>query len=188
MTSLDFHPTVLLRSEESDDEVGVIENTVPPGWAGPPLHHHDFDEAFYVLTGEPTFQLGPELRTAGPGAFAFAPRGVDHTLANLGDAEARYLIVCTPGGFERYFDRIAAEQAGVEPPATASKPYPETSVVGPPIGADRERGARIPPPEGHINVLLRSEQSGGHVSIMDNSIGAGSRTRSPTPAPPARGR
>ena len=26
-------------------------------WAGPPLHHHDFDEAFYVLEGELVFQV-----------------------------------------------------------------------------------------------------------------------------------
>jgi len=38
---------VLLRSEESDGHVSLIENVVPPHSAGPPLHRHDFDEAFY---------------------------------------------------------------------------------------------------------------------------------------------
>ncbi len=23
-----------------------------PGWEGPPLHHHGWDEAFYVFAGE----------------------------------------------------------------------------------------------------------------------------------------
>jgi uncharacterized cupin superfamily protein len=32
----------------------MIENRVPAGWAGPFLHHHAFDEAFYVLGGELT--------------------------------------------------------------------------------------------------------------------------------------
>jgi len=126
--------TVLLRSEQSDDHVSAIEIAVPAGWPGPPLHHHDFDEAFYVLEGELTFQLGDRLITAGAGTLTFAPRGSHHTLANLADGPARYLLVCTPGGFERRFDRRAAEEAGVEPSPEALKPYPPTTFVGPRIG------------------------------------------------------
>lgn len=129
-----FRPSVLLRSEQTDDALGVVHNRVPAPWGGPPLHHHDFDETFYVLAGRLTFQLDDVLIEAGAGAVVFAPRGRRHTLANLGDEEARYLLICTPGGFERYFDRIAAEQAGVDPPATASRPYAPTTVVGPRIG------------------------------------------------------
>jgi quercetin dioxygenase-like cupin family protein len=65
------------------------------------LHHHDFDEAFYMVEGQMTFQLGDEVRTAGPGELVFAPRGSIHTLANHSEAVARYVLVCTPGGFER---------------------------------------------------------------------------------------
>jgi mannose-6-phosphate isomerase-like protein (cupin superfamily) len=126
--------TVLVRTEQSDDRVGIVEVNVPAGWPGPPLHHHAFDEAFYVLEGELTFQLGDELASAGPGSLTFAPAGSHHTLANLGDQPARYLLVCTPGGFERYFAKLAAEAAGIEPPPEVAKGYPETTVVGPPIG------------------------------------------------------
>jgi quercetin dioxygenase-like cupin family protein len=129
-----FDPTVLLRAEESGGAVSMIDIRVPAGWAGPPLHHHEFDEALYVIDGELTFQLGDELVTATSGQLVFAGGGAHHTLANLSDAEARYLLVCTPAGFERYFDRTAAERAGVEPPASALEPYPETIVVGPRIG------------------------------------------------------
>jgi len=31
------------------------------------LHRHDFDETFYVMSGELTFQLRDELISAGPG-------------------------------------------------------------------------------------------------------------------------
>jgi quercetin dioxygenase-like cupin family protein len=48
---------VLLRSEESGGAVAVIEVGSSAGFAGPPLHHHDFDGAFYVLEGELTFRL-----------------------------------------------------------------------------------------------------------------------------------
>ena len=125
---------VLLRGEYSDGRVAMVDNDVAAGFGGPPLHYHDFDEAFYVLEGELTFQLGDELFTRGPGELAFAPAGAHHTFANLSGADARTLIVITPAGFERYFDRMAAKAAGVEPPATGLEPLPEVVKVGPPIG------------------------------------------------------
>ncbi len=114
-----FESRALLRSEESDDVIGIVELAVPPGWPGPPLHHHAFDEAFYVLEGELTFQVGEALMRAGAGELAFAPRGSHHTVANLSGAPARYVLICTPGGFERRFGRQRAARAGVEPPASA---------------------------------------------------------------------
>jgi quercetin dioxygenase-like cupin family protein len=124
---------VLLRSEQTGDALAVTENTVPAGWGGPPLHHHDFDETFYVLDGELTFQLGDEVSRAAAGTLVFAPRGSHHTLANHGTQPARYLLVITPPGFERYFDRLSAELTGDPPPPESQKPYLETTVVGPPI-------------------------------------------------------
>jgi mannose-6-phosphate isomerase-like protein (cupin superfamily) len=170
-----FETTVLLRSEQSGGAVSLIENRVPAGWEGPPLHHHAFDEAFYVLEGELTFQLGHELATASAGQLAFAPGGVHHTLANRSDADARYLLVCTPAGFERYFDRIAAEAAGVDPPASALEPYPETTVVGPTIGEqpDLPPATPLPAVPGRIRVLLRDGDSDGRVALMDNGVSVG---------------
>jgi quercetin dioxygenase-like cupin family protein len=128
---------VLLRGEDSGGEVALVDNDVAAGFGGPPLHHHDFDEAFYVIEGELTFQLGDEVFTRRAGELAFAPRGAHHTFANLSGADARTLIVITPAGFERYFDRMAAKQAGVEPPPSALEAWPEVTVVGPRIGERR---------------------------------------------------
>jgi mannose-6-phosphate isomerase-like protein (cupin superfamily) len=125
---------VLLRGEDSGGRVALMDNAVPAGVEGPPLHHHDFDELFYVVDGELTFQLGDELVTRRRGELVFARRGAHHTFANLSGADARTLIVCTPAGFERYFDRMAARDAGIEPPPSALEPWPEVVVVGPRIG------------------------------------------------------
>lgn len=128
------HPTtdVLLRSEETGGQMSVTDILVPPG-AGPPLHTHDFDEAFYLVEGQLIFQVDDAIVTKGPGELSFAARNVAHTLANHSDAAARYLLVCTPAGFERHWARIAAEAAGVDPPDWALQPIPEVTVVGPPI-------------------------------------------------------
>jgi quercetin dioxygenase-like cupin family protein len=126
----DNAPRVLLRSEDSGDQVAVVELA---GGGHPPLHRHDFDETFYVLEGELTFQLRDDVFTRAAGEIAFAPRGIAHTYANLSGAPARALLIITPAGFERYFDRIAARITGTQPPPEAAKPIPEVTTVGPPL-------------------------------------------------------
>jgi mannose-6-phosphate isomerase-like protein (cupin superfamily) len=132
-----MYPKVLIRSEQSSGRVGVVESVMPAGVTGPSLHKHDFDEAFFVLEGELTFHLGGELVTVGAGEIAFAPAGEPHTFTNLGPADARYLIVCTPAGFEREFARRAARKEGVDPPDWALQDIPSVTRLGPPIGEDR---------------------------------------------------
>src|SRR5215212_4349575 len=128
---------VLLRSEGAGGHVSVTQIVVPPHSAGPPLHTHDFDEVFYVLEGELIFQVDDTLVTKRAGELSFAQRNVAHTLANHTDEPARYVLVCTPAGFERHWARIAADAAGVEPPQWALQPIPEITVVGPQIAAER---------------------------------------------------
>ena len=134
-TTANLTTNVLLRSEQTGGQLSVTEIAVPPHSAGPPLHTHDFDEAFYMLEGELIFQVEDTLATKGAGELSFAPRNVAHTLANHSATPARYVLVCTPAGFERQWARLAAEQAGVEPPEWALQPIPEVTVVGPPIAA-----------------------------------------------------
>jgi quercetin dioxygenase-like cupin family protein len=135
-SATDLRTNVLLRSEQSGGHVSIMENVVAAHSAGPPLHKHDFDEAFYMLEGELVFQVGDERFTKRAGELAFAPRNVPHALANHRDADASYLLVCTPAGLERHFARDAAAAQGVEPPDWALQPSPEVIVVGPQIAGD----------------------------------------------------
>jgi quercetin dioxygenase-like cupin family protein len=124
---------VRLRGEETKGRLAVMENGVAGDFAGPPLHvHPDFDETFYVLEGELVFQLGDERLSAPSGTLVFAPGETPHTYANHSGKEARILLLCTPAGFEGYFDRLAAEMNGVEPPEPSGS-IPEVRVVGPQI-------------------------------------------------------
>ncbi|MDQ3962909.1 MAG: cupin domain-containing protein [Actinomycetota bacterium] len=117
---------ILLHGEESEGLVAILEDAVPPAWEGPPLHHHGWDETFYVLAGELTLQLADRVETNRAGEVAFAPRGVHHTFANLSEAPASYRVVCTPAGFERYFDTDRS---------WAPEDLPERFAVGPSLGS-----------------------------------------------------
>jgi quercetin dioxygenase-like cupin family protein len=64
---------VLLRSEQTGGHVSVTEIVVPPHSSGPPLHTHDFDEAFYLLEGELIFQVEEALVSKGAGELS-SPR------------------------------------------------------------------------------------------------------------------
>ena len=128
-------PRVLLRSEQTAGQVSVIESAAPPGFTGPPLHHHDFDETFYVVEGELTFQLHDELLGVKSGQLAFAPRGAPHTFTNLGPGPARYLIVCTPRP-----DSSATSRAWPPSDKTSTRP------VGPAVDSRGDDGRPIDRP------------------------------------------
>lgn len=114
----------LTESHETDGAWACVEYTAPPRFAGPPPHwHKDMDEGFYVLEGTPDFRLGDETVQAEPGAYIFAPRGTVHAFSNPSDAPARILVFLSPGGFERYWEELAAivQHEPVWPPANPAK-------------------------------------------------------------------
>jgi mannose-6-phosphate isomerase-like protein (cupin superfamily) len=89
---------------ETEGAYVVVVGVFPPGEPGPPLHiHPNTDEAFYLASGEATFQLGDrELRVTG-GGLVFVPRGTSHTVWNSGADPVRGLIVISPGDAEHLF-------------------------------------------------------------------------------------
>ena len=79
---------ITLAAHETGGTIGIVENVVEPGWPGPPLHHHAFDETFCILEGELTFQVGADRRMGRAGDTLFVVRGAHHTLANLSGGHA----------------------------------------------------------------------------------------------------
>ena len=67
--------TIHVRSSDSGDAISVIEVCSDASFDGPPLHDHDFDEAFYVLDGELTFRLGDEVFTRRAGGDGLRATG-----------------------------------------------------------------------------------------------------------------
>jgi quercetin dioxygenase-like cupin family protein len=103
--------TFKVRGEQTGGSLTAFENVIAPG-DGPPLHvHASEDEAWYVIAGELRFQLGEERAAAPAGSFVFVPRGTPHGFVNAGSEPARILVLFTPSGMERFFDRFAALDA-----------------------------------------------------------------------------
>ena len=72
--------------------------------AGPHIHHQHTD-AFYVLEGELTFEIGRETKTitVAAGGFLAAPPLVAHSFRTDGDRPARWLTIhAHDGGFAAF--------------------------------------------------------------------------------------
>jgi quercetin dioxygenase-like cupin family protein len=137
--------TFKVRGEHTGGSLTAFENTIAPG-DGPPLHRHAHeDEAWYILEGRFRFRLDDELRTAPAGSFVFVPRGTAHCFQNDGDTPGRILVLFTPAGMERFFDRFADLSPDEDAPGALRSIGAEVGmeVLGPPLSASApERGAR----------------------------------------------
>ncbi|HUN34530.1 MAG TPA: cupin domain-containing protein [Trebonia sp.] len=86
------HGTVKVESGSAD--FSAFESSPPPGVPGAPPHvHHSYDEAWFIIEGTVEFVLGDRRERLQAGSFAFAPRGVVHSFANPGPAQARMLVI-----------------------------------------------------------------------------------------------
>ncbi len=104
-----FYKTILSTSA-TGGAMSIVDSVSPPD-SGPPRHvHHDADEAFLILTGDCEFWIEGARFTRGPGQSVFIPRGQEHTFRVVSTIPCRHLIILTPGGFEGFFEEMAAGQ------------------------------------------------------------------------------
>jgi hypothetical protein len=64
-------------------------------------------EAFYVLEGEYSVFIGDDVITASPGTWVWGPRDVPHGY-QVHSERGRHLSLMMPGGFEAFFEEVAA--------------------------------------------------------------------------------
>lgn len=101
---------VTVRGEDTGGAWSLVEFEGPRGDM-PPLHVHTREEeAFYVLEGELSLFLGGERLRLSPGECAVAPRGVPHVY-RVESERARWLVVCSPAGFEDFVAAVAEPAA-----------------------------------------------------------------------------
>ena len=127
-----------LTGEDSGGALSAFELTAMPR-TGPYQHiHHREDEWYYVLSGEFVFKAGDETHNLPTGASIWLPRGIAHVWANTSDAEATLILVCQPGGFEKFFEDMGNAMENVDS-ANAQKKMSAVmakygmELVGPPL-------------------------------------------------------
>jgi quercetin dioxygenase-like cupin family protein len=111
-------------AEETGGAFSIVEHPVLPGTLVPPHLHHDEDELSYIVDGRFGVRIGDRVLQADPGAYVFKPRGIPHTFWNATDEPARLIEFIWPGGFERFFEELAAAfdaGAGTPDPATINE-------------------------------------------------------------------
>ncbi len=128
---------VKLAAGSGNCPITILED-VSPAHHGPPLHSHEFEEFFYILSGEFLFEVDGKQISTYPGDFVHAPPNIPHVFQNTTNHEARMLVVARPGGIENYFAELA-EKLMTDPNDVAglnaiSVRYGIT-ILGPPMAA-----------------------------------------------------
>lgn len=103
------HPGEWKLTKAHSDGFSLVEihaSEARHAWRSPRHVHGREDEAWYVIEGELTFQVGNREAVAGPGTFVYAPRNVPHRY-RVTKAPARYLLIFTPSGIEPLFAEVA---------------------------------------------------------------------------------
>jgi quercetin dioxygenase-like cupin family protein len=131
--------TFVLRGAETGGILTALQTIAAPG-EGPPYHTHaNEDECLVVLDGTMRFRLRDAVEHAPAGSLVYVPRGEPHTWQNVGDSPARMLVLFTPSGMERFFDRFATlDDPGPEAFVEASEGT-GVEVVGPPLAVSHPR-------------------------------------------------
>ena len=97
---------------------------------GPHIHKQHVD-AFFILTGELLFRVGPDLEpvNATPGTFVLAPPHVVHTFRNEGPDDATWLNLHAPSeGFAQFLRDPDFVWDSFDAPADGGRPFSEAIV------------------------------------------------------------
>jgi mannose-6-phosphate isomerase-like protein (cupin superfamily) len=127
-----FDALAVIRATAADTGglMTIVEVTEPPGHEAPLHVHHREDEAFYILEGSATIQVGDQSFEVGPGDYAFGPRDTPHRYS-IGDEGCRMLFICTPGGFENLVKNMSvpAERRTLPPPSDEEPDWERVAAV-----------------------------------------------------------
>jgi quercetin dioxygenase-like cupin family protein len=122
----------VIRATAADTggQMTIVEVTEPPGGEAPLHVHHREDEAFFILEGSATIQVGDESFEVGPGDYAFGPREIPHRYT-VGPDGCRMLFICTPAGFEKLVSEMSvpAESRTLPPPSDEEPDWEHIAAV-----------------------------------------------------------
>jgi mannose-6-phosphate isomerase-like protein (cupin superfamily) len=111
----------LLSGADTDGQFCLFENR-SRGASRTPIHvHADDDETIHMMEGEMQAIIGGETKIIRAGETLFLKRGVPHQLMNVSGAPMRYILLCTPSGFDGFVaagGRERDEGTEIVPPTT----------------------------------------------------------------------
>ena len=133
-------PEHTVRILFSHDLLDVTWSHFGPHEPGAEPHvHREHTDSFYVLEGEITFRIGPDLEPvrARAGTFVAVPPNLIHAFDNESAEDARFLNFHAPsGGFADYMRGKTPGFDAFDPPADGGEP-PSAAIVSPPGGGER---------------------------------------------------
>jgi mannose-6-phosphate isomerase-like protein (cupin superfamily) len=116
---------VRVRARAHGDAYAVAE--VDSQNAGPPLHRHDWDETYFVLSGAMEVQVGGRIVHASTGMSIHIPGGTPHSYSTRETSGCRFLAVISPGVAVDFFEELhnvtAAGQADMATVMAVAKRY-----------------------------------------------------------------
>lgn len=118
-------------------EAWSLMHVTAPQRVGPPPHEHDFEEAYYILSGAVRLTVDGVESVLGAGDFVRIPGGRVHGFRGESAEPAQMLVFQTPADAGDFFREVAREVTRI----------PQDLQRIPEIGA--RHGVRFPPADCH---------------------------------------
>lgn len=115
---------------DTNGQLSIIEVTYPPDFRSPLHVHYREDEAFWLLDGSVTFEVGKTVVEAQAGDYLFGPRNIPHRFTAGADG-CRMLFILTPGGMEKLVTEMSvpAESRTLPPPFDEEPDWEQVAAV-----------------------------------------------------------
>ncbi|MCB1746664.1 MAG: cupin domain-containing protein [Gammaproteobacteria bacterium] len=98
--------TVLVDRDQTNGYEVFLQEGVEG--SGPPPHHHDWDEAFFVIDGAVDFGVGEREMTATAGSFVHLPGGTTHWFRFCAGGGRMLSLTGAGSGAAGFFRAVAA--------------------------------------------------------------------------------
>ncbi len=97
---------LLLSRDDTGGAFSLFDYRSEAGTGVPAHVHQHEDEAWLVLEGAMEVTVAGVAHRLEPGGMAFGPRGIEHSFRCVGETPTRFILIASPGGFERFFGEV----------------------------------------------------------------------------------
>lgn len=101
----------LVRGEDTGGAFTLLRDHPPGGWQMPLHRHLEESETIHVVRGVFEFVVAGTRGTYGPGETVQIPARAPHSGSLAADGPGERLLVFSPAGMERLFERIGVARA-----------------------------------------------------------------------------